>query len=97
MEPGPLQRWLEAWHEPFAWTRYEVSELLDFGDAVVFTVHQEAEGMASGARTELTLSSAVRFDEALVGWQRFFRTREDAIRAIGRDPAEVEPAASSRD
>ncbi|HEX2129323.1 MAG TPA: hypothetical protein VHF58_08925 [Solirubrobacterales bacterium] len=84
-----LVPWLEQWVDSFAWVRWDVSEFLDFGDAVVFAMHQEGAGKASGAVTELLLFSAARFERGQVTWQRFFRDRDQAIRAVGRDPDEI--------
>jgi ketosteroid isomerase-like protein len=84
-----LQRFLEDFHEAFAWTRWTCTELIDFGDSVVFSVNQQSEGRASGARVETVRHSAVRLEDGLAVWQRFYPSREEAIRAIGRDPAEI--------
>ena len=84
-----VRRWIEQWQDGFAWVRYEVTELLDFGSEFVFSLHQVAEGRASGASTELTSHSAVRFEGALVVWRSWHRERDDALRAIGVDPARV--------
>jgi hypothetical protein len=84
-----VARWVASWSEAFAWIRYEVTEFLDFGDAIVFGVDMEGAGKASGVVTNLHLFSALRFDRGQVTWQRFFPERDDAIRAVGRDPALV--------
>ncbi len=86
-----IQHWVERWQEPFAWIKYDVPELLDFGHAVVFTLHQVAEGRASGAPTELDTYSAMRLGEGLITWQGWYRDRADALRAVGVDPASVPP------
>ena len=77
------------WTDAFAWMRYDVSELLDSGDAIVFGVIQEGEGRASGAITDIRLFTSLRFEDGLVTWQHFFFERDDAIRSIGRDPAQI--------
>jgi hypothetical protein len=82
-------RWVAEWVEGFAWMRWEAKELLDFGDAVVFALHQEGEGTLSGAVTDLVLFSALRFDRGQVAWQAWFDDRDTAIRAVGRDPERV--------
>jgi hypothetical protein len=84
-----VARWVAGWSEAFAWIRYEVSEFLDFGDAIVFAVNMEGAGKASGVVTNLQLFSALRFERGQVTWQRFFPERGEAIRAVGRDPATV--------
>ena len=86
-----IRNWVERWQEPFAWIEYDVPELLDFGHAMVFTLHQVAEGRASGAPTELQTYSAVRFDGEGVSWQGWYRDRGDALRAVGVEPASVPP------
>ena len=77
------------WTEAFAWMRYSISELLDFGDAIVFGVIQEGEGRMSGAITNIHMFTSLRFEDGQVVWQHFFADREEAIRSIGRDPAQV--------
>ena len=77
------------WTEAFAWMRYDLQELLDFGDAIVFSVVQQGEGKASGAVTGFQMFTALRFEGGRVIWQHFFADRDEAIRSIGRDPAQV--------
>jgi hypothetical protein len=77
------------WTEAFAWMRYDLNELIDFGDALVFGVLQEGQGEASGAVTGFQMFTALRFLDGQVIWQHFFAERDDAIRSIGRDPATV--------
>ena len=84
-----VARWVAGWSEAFAWVRYDVTEFLDFGDAIVFAVNMEGAGKASGVVTNLPLFSALRFERGQVTWQRFFPERDEAIRAIGRDPSTV--------
>jgi hypothetical protein len=86
-----IRHWVERWQEPFAWIKYDVPELLDFGHAMVFTLHQVAEGRASGAPTELETYSAMRLDGGFVSWQGWYRERDDALRAVGVEPASVPP------
>jgi hypothetical protein len=83
------------WTESFAWMRYEVNELLDFGDAIVFGVRQEGEGRASGVIADVQMFTALRFRDGQVSWQLFSLERDEAIRAVGRDPDES-PAAAGR-
>jgi hypothetical protein len=90
-----LARWIEGWHEGFAWIEYDVPELFDFGDGLVFTLHQVGEGRGSGARTELTTYSAVRVEGGLATWQCWYGDPAEALRAIGVDPASVPLAGGS--
>ena len=84
-----LIRFQIEWTDSFAWMRYEVTELLDFGDAIVFGVKQEGEGRMSGVITHVQMFSALRLQGGRVNWQLFVLERDDAIRSIGRDPATV--------
>jgi hypothetical protein len=84
-----VARWVAGWSEAFAWLTYEVTEFLDFGDAIVFAVNMEGAGKTSGVVTNQQLFSALRFERGQVTWQRFFPARDDAIRAVGRDPSRV--------
>lgn len=91
-----LRRWLEGFHEAFAWIMYEIPEVLDFGDRMTFTMFQAGEGKASGARAELSVHSAIRFGaDAAIVWQRFYRDRDEALRGVDVDPAAIEPRSPS--
>jgi hypothetical protein len=84
-----MARWIESWHEGFAWIRYGVPEPLDFGDALVFALHQVGEGRGSGVRTEIATYSAARVADGLIVWQCWYGDPDEALRAVGVDPAGV--------
>ncbi len=84
-----LIRFQVDWTDAFARMRYDVNELLDFGDALVFEVVQEGEGKASGVVAHVRMFTALRFGDGEVIWQHFFLERDDAIRSVGRDPESV--------
>ena len=91
-----LARWIEGWHEGFAWIEYDIPELVDFGDRLVFALHQVGEGRGSGVRTELTTYSAVRVEDGLAVWQCWYGDPGEALRAVGVDPAAVRLGPASR-
>ncbi|HEX2397155.1 MAG TPA: hypothetical protein VHI73_03350 [Solirubrobacteraceae bacterium] len=63
----------------------EITRLDDFGDRVVIESRSVATGKGSGVRTEQRFWQVAALRDGRIIWWKFFRSRDEALEAVGLD------------
>ncbi len=80
-----LRRWFQEVYEAWDDLEARIVEMIDMGDQVIAVIDYRARGRASGAHVEMSgLAGLWTIREGKVVRAAFFRTREEALEAMGR-------------
>jgi ketosteroid isomerase-like protein len=78
-----ILRLIEEWLEP--WDRYEIEtlEVVDRGDAAVWTARHIASEGITGMHLDVSMSAVFDFRDGRIVQARFFLHRDEAFEAVG--------------
>ena len=78
-----LQTWFREWHEAWENITYDCEELIDAGERVVSVVTMRGRGRTSGLKFEWPQYAVWTIRDAKIVQVLWFRTREEALEAVG--------------
>jgi ketosteroid isomerase-like protein len=76
-------RWMVDWFSRFRDYRFEIDEILDWGDRVLVVSTHNAVGRASGVPIQQPTTQVVTVRDGKIVRQDFFGSREEAVEAAG--------------
>jgi ketosteroid isomerase-like protein len=78
-----IRRWFRGWLGAWDTVRNDVDELIDAGEQVIAITTQTSRGKTSGIEVELKQYSVWAVRDGRVQRAVWFRTREEALEAVG--------------
>ena len=78
-----VRRYMEDWLGDFDILGLDFEEIIDEGERLVITQCARATGKGSGAKTELHYAAAYRLEQGKIVEIREFRTKAEALEAVG--------------
>ena len=80
-----LREWSRDWYEAWESVEADLIEVVDAGERVVVVLDYRGRGRASGIEVEFTrMAGVLTFSEGRVVRAAWFRTRDEALAAIGQ-------------
>jgi ketosteroid isomerase-like protein len=81
--PEGARQALEGWFEIWEWMRIQIEDLVDLGDKVLVTLHQQAKGKESAVEVEIRSFNVYTFRDGKIVRLQLFTEREPALEAAG--------------
>jgi ketosteroid isomerase-like protein len=78
-----VRRWAEAVMQELASLQVHIEGVSEAGDAVIVSTRVRAEGRSSGVEVQMHVYQVVTFREDKAARRQVFRTRQEALEAVG--------------
>jgi ketosteroid isomerase-like protein len=78
-----VRRWWKSWFDAFPDYRMEVVEMRDSGDVVVAALRAVGHGAGSDLPVDDNIFQATRWRDRRCVWWQVFRTKAEALEAVG--------------
>jgi ketosteroid isomerase-like protein len=85
--PAGVAEWMRDFLQTWAGLRIQAYELLESGERVLAICHQRAKGRQSGVEVEMEVYAVWQFRNSKVVLLHWLRSREEAMKLAGLDPA----------